>query len=343
MKISKRKIKIFFGVAAFVVTLFFSFHSLITVSLPTQENTTFIYSNDDYDDLSNVSLAALRSARSSIVMSIYALGDKNIIKALNEQAEKGIDLYLVCDAEASKKVFRRLNKKIQVVKRAGKGLMHHKLFVIDGLTTWMSSANMTRNSLHTAGNLMVGVYNENLASYVSSMIRKMDAGEASKDFAASRLFNLQEQKLTFSFLPEDSQGINKVLSMIRAAKKTIKVAMYAWTRYDVTKALVEAHQRGVDVQVVIDRSMALGMAKKVIEEMRAGGLSPRMSEGDPLLHYKMMIVDDERLLSGSANWTMAAFKKNDDYFMTLYPLNLEQKEKIRKIWDSIFYNSSVAL
>lgn len=335
-----RKIKIFTGFIAIAITLFFSFDRLTTVSLPTKQDTVVIYSTDGQDDLSQVSIAAIRSAKKSISMSIYALIDKGVVRALNDQAQNDIDLYLVCDPTASKSIFKRLDKKIHLVKREGKGLMHHKLIVIDKTLSVMSSANMTRGSLRSSGNLMVAVHDAKLAHYIDTKIRRMGKKNADVAPFPPRTFRLQQQNLAFSFLPDDVEGIDKLLSMIHTAKKTIRVAMYAWTRRDLTEALIRAHQRGVEVEVAIDRSMAMGMAKKVVEQLKQGGISPHLSEGDNLLHYKMMWVDDEHLLNGSANWTMAAFLKNDDYFMILSPLNESQQQKMEKIWKNILKNSS---
>jgi cardiolipin synthase A/B len=337
-----RGVKIALAGVTIFITLFIGFQGVMTAPLPTQEKQVLIYGNDAQDDLSAVGLAAIRSARKSIIMSIYALADKNIIQALNDQAQKGINLYLVCDAKASKQAFRSLNKKIHLVKRADKGLMHHKLMVIDETTTWMSSANMTRSSLRTYGNLTIGVYDPKLALYVASKIRQMGRGNASKAPLPPRSFDLKGQNLTFSFLPDDVEGADRVMAMIKTAKKTIKVAMYAWTRRDFTTALVEAHKRGVDVQVIIDHSMAMGMAKNIVQQLLEGGVKPRLSEGNALLHYKMMLVDGERLLNGSANWTAAAFKKNDDFFAVLSPLDEEQKRKMQKVWENVFQNSAEA-
>ncbi len=46
----------------------------------------------------------------------------------------------------------------------------------------------------------------------------------------------------------------------------------------------------------------------------------------------MLTVDKEILVNGSANWTSAAFSKNDDCFVILHDLNDAQKNVIEELW-----------
>jgi cardiolipin synthase len=73
-----------------------------------------------------------------------------------------------------------------------------------------------------------------------------------------------------------------------------------------------------------------------VEERRIPG---RLNTGNKLLHYKFAYIDETILVNGSANWTNAAFKVNDDYFIVLYPLTPEQQAKMNKLWSVIVKES----
>ena len=53
----------------------------------------------------------------------------------------------------------------------------------------------------------------------------------------------------------NGKATDLVVSTIEGARHTIRMAAYTFTSRPIALALVEAHQRGVDVQVVIARVM----------------------------------------------------------------------------------------
>ena len=70
------------------------------------------------------------------------------------------------------------------------------------------------------------------------------------------------RRIEVGFSPEGSAQ-NLVLRTIDAATSSIRVAAYVFTSPDVTRALIAAKQRGVDVAVVADH-------RSNLEEQRSG-------------------------------------------------------------------------
>lgn len=311
--------------------------TLTEVRLPSSDTPAELYSNQTRDDLRAIFSHAINEAKDSIVLVIYALTDTKIISSLKEKADKGLKVTVVHDPEASPYLARKLGSKVKVIKAKSRGLMHQKILVIDQKQTWIGSANMTKDSLQKHGNLVTAIQAEEVAETVLSKIRTMSS-EKPSPLWNHKSFVLGPQEMELWFLPDPSAS-DRVLNLIHSAKKTLRIAMFTWTRIDFAKAVIAAHKRGVDVQVVIDQYLAKGVGAAVALTLCHAGVPVSFSNGNALLHHKMAIIDDEYLVNGSANWTKAAFGKNDDCFIVLHNLTKEQQTFLKKLWNVISLES----
>ena len=100
-------------------------------------------------------------------------------------------------------------------------------------------------------------------------------------------------------------------------------------------ALIDAWKRGVDVQVVIDGTAGKGAGKQIVNLLEREDVPVSLSLGSQLLHHKFMVIDNEILVNGSANWTLAAFTKNADCFLVIHDLNKTQQEMLAGLWKVI--------
>ena len=112
---------------------------------------------------------------------------------------------------------------------------------------------------------------------------------------------------------------------IASAKREIVVAVYQFTSRQLAEALANAHRRGVDVRVLADGNQAsehgtYGEALKILE---TGGVALRrvypsgidkkgakVTAQTPRFHHKFCVLDGERLITGSYNWTVQADTDN---------------------------------
>lgn len=296
-------------------------------------DTLKLYSNQTQDDLKALYLSAILNAKESITFSIYSLVDQEIILALNQKIESGIPVYIVCDAKASVGISRKLPK-ATIVKRLSQGLMHQKILIVDQQQILLGSANMTTESLRTHGNLVFNLQHPALAQALTEKAKSMDE-EGNTDKLMHCQTKIGSQDLELWVLPDDPDAVKRMIKLFQSAKKTIKVAMFTWTRADFTQELIAASKRGVKVEAVIDRYSGKGASAKVVRMLSEAGIPVRLSTGQGLLHHKFAYIDDAILINGSANWTQSAFKSNDDCFIVLNSLLPEQKSKMNKLWQAI--------
>ncbi len=323
----KRFLWIFLS-ATLLISLFF-FWGKQEVALPTREEAVKIYSTEYGEDLEALFLAALDAAEERIDLAIYSFKDERLIRKINEKAEEGISTRVVFDPKASPKLFKQLSDKVEVVPRFSRGLTHLKLLVVDQKVSYVGSANWTRQSLQQYGNLVVGLFDSQVGAYCVDKIADLESRDERvphRDF---------DPELEVWFTPDDPLAAKRMVELLRSAKKTLQVAMFTFTRMDFAKELVAAQQRGIQVEVFVDRKSARGMGKKVANYLQDEGIALHMMGEGSLFHYKLAWVDEETLIEGSLNWTKAAFTKNDDcyiVFRRLSPANSEKLNTLVKLW-----------
>ena len=96
---------------------------------------------------------------------------------------------------------------------------------------------------------------------------------------------------------------------IAKAQKTILVQAYAFTSLPIAEALIAAHQRGIVVKMLVDRSQLTSKYSQVRHVMEQG-VTVAVDRVPGIAHNKVMIIDDQYVLTGSFNWTQAAEKRN---------------------------------
>jgi len=309
------------------------YHLTESIRLPTSDAPVELYSNQTGDDLTPLFEQAIDHAKESITLVIYAITDPQIIRALQKKSDAGVKIEMVVDAQASPGISRHLPQ-ATIVRRVGEGLMHQKILIIDNQQIWLGSANLTTASLQVHGNLVMGIDHPALAKALTARAKSMDE-EKGVTPLLHRETTASSQHIELWVLPDDPHAVKRIIELFRSAQKSIKVAMFTWTRVDFAKELIVAAKRGVNVEVVIDGYSGKGASAKIVRLLEKGGIPVRLSTGHKLLHHKFVYIDETTLVNGSANWTQAAFKSNDDDFVILSPLTPEQRAKMNRLWSVI--------
>ncbi len=118
-----------------------------------------------------------------------------------------------------------------------------------------------------------------------------------------------------AFSPK-SGGTETVVKAINEAKQSILVQAYSFTSAPIAKALAEAKARGVDVQVILDKSQ--NSEKYTSATYIANHDIPvRIDTQHAIAHNKIMICDELNVVTGSFNFTKAAEEKNAENVLVL--------------------------
>jgi phosphatidylserine/phosphatidylglycerophosphate/cardiolipin synthase-like enzyme len=96
-----------------------------------------------------------------------------------------------------------------------------------------------------------------------------------------------------------------IIKAMSEAKATILVQAYSFTSVPIAKALLEAHKRGVQVQVLLDQSQRTEKYSSADFLANQGG--PTMIDAEhAIARNKIMSIDGETVLTGSCKCATSA-------------------------------------
>ena len=107
-----------------------------------------------------------------------------------------------------------------------------------------------------------------------------------------------------------------VVRELAAARQTVLVQAYSFTSAPIAAALVEASRRGVRVEAVLDKSNKTGKYSEADFLVNAR-IPTYIDDKHAIAHNKVMIIDDQTLITGSFNFTKAAEESNAENLLIL--------------------------
>ncbi|MDE2582495.1 MAG: DUF1669 domain-containing protein [Rhodospirillales bacterium] len=110
-----------------------------------------------------------------------------------------------------------------------------------------------------------------------------------------------------------------IVQAIAAARRTIRLQIYAFTSRPILAALLAAHRRGVDLRAIVDRSQLDDDPRDAaaVARLAAGGATVLVDTVPGLMHDKIMIIDAAEVLTGSFNYTWSAEHRNAENLLVL--------------------------
>ncbi len=310
-----------------------------------QESIDFaFYGLSKQDDILNALINAQKRG-----VKIRGIVDKNIENkndysgteyAIQKLGENIIKTDYKAEVEKLNKI---KNKEIEFNYDFFKGhIMHNKFCIIDDEIVWTGTVNIS--STGTGGfneNNACLIHSKNVAKIFKHEFEQMYEKELfheNKNLVFSRKgINIDNKHIQIYFSP-NSYVINTVIiPEIEKAQKYIYLSMFLITNNKIVQSLIDAHNRGVEIRLIIDAHHAQQSYSKH-EQLRNAGIKVKVENWAGKMHAKTVIIDDSTIISGSANWTYSAFKYNDENLLIFKhvpsEVNFLKKEFI-KSWNSI--------
>ena len=108
-----------------------------------------------------------------------------------------------------------------------------------------------------------------------------------------------------------------VVKALGNAKQSVYVQAYSFTSAPIAQALVEAHKRGVQVKVILDKSQRTEKYSSA-DFVAHAGIPVQIDAKHAIAHNKVMIVDEEAVITGSFNFTKAAEESNAENLLVIH-------------------------
>ena len=125
-----------------------------------------------------------------------------------------------------------------------------------------------------------------------------------------------------------ANAVAAIIKAIDASEREVLAQAYGFTHNGIAQALVRAHQRGVLVRVLLDKKSAssnrfvIGLLENAQIEMRQDGKHA-------IAHNKVMVIDQEVVITGSFNFTNSAATRNAENFLILKSEDLAQQYRLQ--------------
>lgn len=115
-----------------------------------------------------------------------------------------------------------------------------------------------------------------------------------------------------------------IVETLSHAQTSVLVQAYSFTSKPILAALVSAQKRGVKVQLILDRSN-LSQKSSEADDADGAGLPVLIDAKHEIAHNKIMIVDDDTVITGSFNFTHNAEANNAENLLVLRSKELAER------------------
>jgi phosphatidylserine/phosphatidylglycerophosphate/cardiolipin synthase-like enzyme len=284
-------------------------------------------------------VAFIGSAGKTLDVCVYDLDLPEFAQALLDAHARGVKVRVIISEENAVKAYAVADQ-LQEMEKAGiltlahnrSGLMHNKFMIADGERVWTGSYNLTRNCSRFNDNHAIVLESKELAENYEMEWKEIFEKRHGKRFAYPTPHpevDIGGVVVHNLFTPEDDVRGALVAEMDQATNE-IAIMAFSFTDKDMTEAVRAAIGRGVKVVIVLDSDMATHPGANT-KDLVAMGANVRMSPG-VLLHHKVIVVDRQTVVLGSANFSGGAFDKNDENVLIVRAPNFAQamlREAIR--------------
>lgn len=254
---------------------------------------------------------AIKDAKKSVWLEIYLLSNQDIISALEEDANRGIDVRVMLEQHpfgggnisptTTVSKLKSAGVKAQFTNPAFK-LTHEKGMVIDQATAYIMTSNFTNAALGA------GSSTRN-REYLIVDTNKKDVQAVASIFQADwdrTTPDISNDNLVVS--PVNSR--NAFTTLIGSAKKTLQIEAEEMNDNSLEEALITADQQGVEVQVILPKQNDnSGSTPDGIASIKHGGVSVR-EDSKLYMHAKIIIVDGKKAFVGSENISTQSLDEN---------------------------------
>ena len=149
----------------------------------------------------------------------------------------------------------------------------------------------------------------------------------------------QERAVSWEvYFSPNGECTNAIVRELYKAQITVLVQAYSFTSTPIAKALLDAHSRGIKVEVILDRSQRTQSYSSATFLFNVG-IPTKIDAQHSIAHNKVMIIDGETVITGSFNFTKAAEERNAENLLIIH--NKELASLYTRNWQEHAQHSEI--
>ena len=284
----------------------------------------------------------IKKAHNTIDIAVYGYSRiPEIEAALKSALSRGVKIRLVYDLNSKGEniypdtsILTSLltNNKSDGKSQMANSIMHNKFYIFDNKTVITGSANLSHTDMSGYNtNSVIVINSEDAAKIYTAEFEQMYNGKFHIDKTKTdrKSIKFDNTVLNIYFSPQDKSLRNGVIPLIKGAKNYIFIPTFLITDKNVTDALINAKNRGVDIKIIADALNASAIHSKH-KELRENGILVKTENYAGKMHSKSMIIDDMYTVIGSMNFSNSGENKNDENLVII------KNSEIAKFYKNFF-------
>ena len=260
-------------------------------------------------------VSEINSSKNNIDIALYGFGEQNeIYNALLKAKNRGVKINTVVDySKNMDEIYpytRRFINDFSSITDKSSVIMHNKFFIFDNKKVLTGSNNVSPSG--------TGGYNANFSILINSnkiaQSYKKEFNEMQKEkFSNKKQENpvVEDFNIKAYFSPKNNIYENLILPQIKTAKKEVFVSAFYLTDKNLINELIKLKKRGVNVLVLLD-AVGANSFKDRVYMLRKENIPVIVENWGGKNHEKTILIDSNKLITGSANFSKSAFYKNDE-------------------------------
>ena len=266
---------------------------------------------------------AIGGAQQYIHGAFYDLSAPRVVRALIDARQRGVAVSLVMEASNARRrraIIERLEAEgITIVRDTGRGLMHNKFMIIDGDCLWTGSYNPTENDGAKNNNNAVCIRSGELCEIFEKEFQEMFTERIFGNrrepgpFALLRTkyhVRIDDTDINVYFSPEDNVE-RIIMKRLSKARVSIHFMAFSFTSDPIGEMMIRKHRQGIEVRGIFEKKGSRSQHSEYLK-MKAEGLPVKLDRNRHAMHHKVIIIDGERVITGSYNFSRNASKHNDE-------------------------------
>ena len=269
----------------------------------------------------------------------YELTYRPLVQALVASKQRGCEVAVLLEQDNIKKVTQASDRDyapweaVELLTESGvlvvtdrllgkgSGKSHNKLVSVSPDFVFSGSMNATSHGLIRSQNHVMMLRDKSVYALVNQELQHLlDGGVKRQDKSrqAPKPLHIAGTEISLCLAP-NPVCFFRLKQALYEAKSEILGAMFSLTDPEILQILKAKQEAGISVEVLLD-DMAAGV------KVESGGLSKiplrdwlnlnniafRVDGKKGLMHHKLAILDRKTVITGSANWSQSAFRKNDE-------------------------------
>jgi phosphatidylserine/phosphatidylglycerophosphate/cardiolipin synthase-like enzyme len=283
--------------------------------------------------------AQIDQTQQSIDMAAYEIDNQAVLNALLRAKDRGVKVRVVTSTEnlpaRGIKQLKAAGVPIVDSRRPG-ALMHNKFMVLDGKAVQTGSVNYTESDLGRNDNNAPFIESPEIAANYQAKFDQMFGGDFGKYTDIPNPSVVLSDGTQIDTVFSGGKEINsRIAAEIAKAKNGVKFLGFSFTSPEIADAMLAAAEKGIPVDGVFEKRNSRGSGSQYDRLQSAGGPVHVFVDANPRnMHHKAIIIDDDTVITGSANLSKGADRNDENLLVIKSPKVAQQfKTEFDRVYD----------